>query len=144
MARVQLEDVSICFPLYDAWHRSLFGGFDVFGTLPRPMEGYRRPFTLALDKLRLELTPGMRVAVLGENGSGKSTLLRILAGLLEPTAGSVFIYGTPAAVLNVGYGFPARKPLIAWPMCWPSAAGMTRRISWVSRFADSTNATPCA
>ena len=38
-------------------------------------------------------TPGERLAVLGPNGAGKTTLLRLLAGLDEPTAGTVEIDG---------------------------------------------------
>ncbi len=37
----------------------------------------------------LTLTPGMRVGVMGPNGSGKTTLLGLLAGTIEPDAGSV-------------------------------------------------------
>lgn len=105
MPSLRLNAVSVRFPLYDAWHRSLLGRFALFGTLPGPLEGYRRPYTQALQDLQLELKPGMRLAVLGPNNSGKTTLLRVLAGLLEPTSGEVVIDGTPAAVLNLGFGF---------------------------------------
>lgn len=37
----------------------------------------------------MDVTPGMALAVLGPNGTGKSTLLRVLAGLIEPSEGSV-------------------------------------------------------
>ncbi len=44
---------------------------------------------VALAGLSLEIPRGM-FGLLGPNGSGKTTLMRILAGLLEPTAGAVF------------------------------------------------------
>ena len=48
----------------------------------------------------LELRRGEVVAVLGPNGVGKSTLLAVLAGLLEPGAGSVRRAGRVAAALQ--------------------------------------------
>lgn len=44
-----------------------------------------------LDHVTLEVDHGAVVAVLGASGSGKSTLLRVVAGLLTPDAGHVFI-----------------------------------------------------
>jgi ATP-binding cassette subfamily F protein uup len=41
------------------------------------------------DNLDAILTPGMRLGLLGPNGSGKSTLLRVMAGQLEPDAGTI-------------------------------------------------------
>ena len=42
----------------------------------------------ALQGIDLDIPPGM-FGLLGPNGAGKSTLMKILAGLLEPTAGTV-------------------------------------------------------
>ncbi|MGI9170426.1 MAG: ABC transporter ATP-binding protein [Caulobacteraceae bacterium] len=44
---------------------------------------------LVLDGVNLTLRPGEIVGLLGRSGSGKSTLLRSIAGLIEPTGGSV-------------------------------------------------------
>ena len=43
--------------------------------------------------LDLEVKTGERFAIMGPSGSGKSTLLRTVAGLVEPTAGSVHVAG---------------------------------------------------
>lgn len=47
----------------------------------------------ALDDVSLQVTPGGIGAVVGPNGAGKSTLLRIVAGVLAPSAGQVFVGG---------------------------------------------------
>lgn len=49
-----------------------------------------------IDGLSLELAPGARSVVMGPNGAGKSLFLRLVAGLLQPTAGRV-TYGGRAA-----------------------------------------------
>ena len=48
----------------------------------------------------LALAPGETVALMGRNGAGKSTLLRLLAGLIEPTRGSVRREGRVALLLQ--------------------------------------------
>ncbi len=49
--------------------------------------------TLALQGVSLELSSGELVAVVGPSGSGKSTLLNLLAGLDEPSGGTVWLAG---------------------------------------------------
>jgi len=48
--------------------------------------------TKALDRLCLNINPGM-FGLLGPNGAGKTTLIRIIATLLQPTSGSVKVFG---------------------------------------------------
>jgi ABC-type Mn2+/Zn2+ transport system ATPase subunit len=47
-------------------------------------------------QLCLELPAGRTLVLTGGNGAGKTTLLRTIAGLIEPTAGSVSVFGRPA------------------------------------------------
>jgi ribose transport system ATP-binding protein len=50
-----------------------------------------------LGDVDLDVRPGEVLAVLGENGAGKSTLSAIIAGLIEPSAGSMTWDGRPYA-----------------------------------------------
>ncbi len=47
----------------------------------------------ALDDVSFELTPGERIAIVGPNGAGKSTLIKVIAGVQEPSAGQISIFG---------------------------------------------------
>ncbi len=49
--------------------------------------------TVALEGLDLAFPTGKMTTLLGPSGCGKTTLLKIIAGLLEPTAGEVWIDG---------------------------------------------------
>jgi ABC-type polysaccharide/polyol phosphate transport system ATPase subunit len=59
----------------------------------------------ALRDVSLEIAPGTTFGLVGENGSGKSTLLQLIAGLLQPTQGSVLVRGRVSALLELGSGF---------------------------------------
>ncbi len=49
---------------------------------------------LAVDGLSLRVEHGMVLGLLGPNGAGKTTVLRMLLGLIRPTGGDVFLFGT--------------------------------------------------
>jgi ABC-2 type transport system ATP-binding protein len=49
---------------------------------------------VAVDRLSLALHAGEIVALLGPNGAGKTTTIRMLAGLIEPSEGTVTLLGT--------------------------------------------------
>jgi ABC-type polysaccharide/polyol phosphate transport system ATPase subunit len=59
----------------------------------------------AVQDISLDVAPGEAIGIVGRNGSGKSTLLKLLAGIMPPSAGTVELGGTVAAMLELGAGF---------------------------------------
>ena len=47
----------------------------------------------ALDHINLSIEDGEYVCILGQTGAGKTTLLRIIAGLVNPDEGEIYIEG---------------------------------------------------
>jgi len=95
---IRLERVSKAYKLYDRpvdrLKEALFRG----------RARYHRDFW-ALRDVDLSVRRGSTLAVVGVNGSGKSTLLQLIAGILQPTDGRVYVEGRVAALLELGAGF---------------------------------------
>lgn len=70
---------------------------------------------VALDNVDLDVPAGQFVALVGASGCGKTTLLNMVAGLVQPTSGSIALDGTrpKLANLDIGYMF-ARDALLPW------------------------------
>jgi ABC-type bacteriocin/lantibiotic exporter with double-glycine peptidase domain len=54
-----------------------------------------------LTNINIKIKAGEKVLLKGENGSGKTTLLRLLSGLFEPDAGTIFINDTNIKQLSI-------------------------------------------
>jgi ABC-type Fe3+/spermidine/putrescine transport system ATPase subunit len=68
-----------------------------------------------LDNVSFKVEVGQLLSILGESGAGKTTILRIIAGLLSPDSGSVFVDDTNITKLmpekrDIGYVF--QSPLL--------------------------------
>ncbi|HUL39706.1 MAG TPA: ABC transporter ATP-binding protein, partial [Methanomassiliicoccales archaeon] len=65
---------------------------------------------VAVDEVNLTIADGEYVTILGPSGCGKTTLIRVIAGILEPTQGEVYIggrsmKGVPIEERDLGYVF---------------------------------------
>jgi len=69
----------------------------------------------AVKDTTLAVAPGEFVSVVGPTGCGKTTLLNVAAGLLEPSAGDIFVFGETLVGVNsrAGYLFQS-DALMPW------------------------------
>ncbi|MCG3728275.1 peptide ABC transporter ATP-binding protein [Vibrio cincinnatiensis] len=54
---------------------------------------FRKKIQHAVKPVSFRLEAGQTIGFIGQNGSGKSTLARMLAGMVEPTNGEIFVNG---------------------------------------------------
>ena len=99
---VELRGVSKRFYYYDHRTSSLREWF-IRRVLQRPLNVRRAEFTLR--RFDLHIARGESVALIGSNGSGKSTALRLIAGIYQPTKGTITTKGRLTAVIALGAGF---------------------------------------
>lgn len=59
----------------------------------------------ALDGITFSLDAGDMLGIVGTNGAGKSTLLKVISGIMKPSAGTCFVQGNIAALLELASGF---------------------------------------
>jgi lipopolysaccharide transport system ATP-binding protein len=105
MTGIVADNIVVDFPIYGAKSRSLKNTFmrsATGGLLAR--DSADRVVVRALDHCSFEIHEGDRVGLLGHNGSGKTTLLRVLAGVYEPSVGTVAVSGKVAPMLAIMLG----------------------------------------
>lgn len=54
----------------------------------------------ALDNISLQIDSGHIIGLLGPNGSGKTTLLKLIAGILSPTSGELYVKEEPIGIAS--------------------------------------------
>jgi ABC-type polysaccharide/polyol phosphate transport system ATPase subunit len=59
----------------------------------------------AIRDFDLEVKEGDILGIVGRNGSGKSTLMKLVAGVIQPTTGTVAVKGNLVPLLELGSGF---------------------------------------
>ncbi|MBF0309193.1 MAG: type I secretion system permease/ATPase [Magnetococcales bacterium] len=120
-SRVSLQALNrlVNFPQERPWESSflhrpkLQGGVrfqDISFTYPQA----RQP---VLRNLNFTIHPGEKVAIIGRTGSGKSTLLKLVAGLYQPTEGSILLDGIDIrqidpADLRRNLGYVQQDPIL--------------------------------
>ncbi len=93
---------------------------------------------VALDRLDLDIRPGEFVTLLGPSGCGKSTALRLIAGLSEPTRGSIDWSDKTGAARGAGaLGFVFQEPTL---MPWATVARNVRLPLKIMNIANNADA----
>jgi ABC-2 type transport system ATP-binding protein len=102
---IRVDSLSVEFPIYDAHARSLRNTLVNLGTGGKVRADSRRQVMItALEDVSFSLRDGDRLGIVGHNGAGKTTLLRALAGIYEPTRGSVLCRGHVAPLFDITLG----------------------------------------
>ena len=99
-----MRDVFVQIPIYSATGRSLKREFIRATTGAKVVSDAGRIVVNALSRVNLHLDHGDRVGLVGHNGAGKTTLLRVMAGVYEPTIGSVVVDGRVIPLFDLGLG----------------------------------------
>ena len=89
----------------------------LFGKKPAPTK------FLALNDLNFKIESGSFTTIFGPNGSGKSTLFRLIAGLDEPSSGTVTINGKPVSEARISFVFQNYRDSM---LTWRTAIGNVR------------------
>lgn len=94
--------------------------------------------------ITFSVDPGEAIAIVGQNGAGKSTLLKMIAGTLQPTAGSVHRSGRIAAILELGMGFNQeltgrQNAIHAAGLMGFSRQQIDEALPWIEEFAEVGN-----
>jgi ABC-type polysaccharide/polyol phosphate transport system ATPase subunit len=113
--RISARGLSLDFPIYDITSRSLKqmfmlrpianvirGASHVGGSIATGARG--TVVVRAIDGMSFEIGKGARVGLIGHNGAGKTTLLRTMAGIYEPTDGSLETRGRVMPLFNLMEG----------------------------------------
>lgn len=94
----------------------------------------------ALRDINLKVKQGEFLGIIGKNGSGKSTLLKLVAKVLEPTSGTVYVSESVAPFLELGVGFQGDLTVKDNVSLYGALLGMSKKeiadkYDWIIDFA---------
>jgi lipopolysaccharide transport system ATP-binding protein len=108
LAGIELKNLTIDFPIYGSNGRSIKNVAFSALTGGRIAKGARDISVVrALSGINMNIRDGDRVGLIGHNGSGKTTLLRVMAGVYEPSLGSINVEGSVISMLSIAQGMSA-------------------------------------
>lgn len=99
---IEFKNVTKRYPLY---HHIGSGIKELIFNPRRALNLLRGRSYLAIEDISFQVQKGESVALIGRNGAGKSTSLGLVAGVMRPSSGSVYVVGRVASMLELGGGF---------------------------------------
>jgi len=100
MTRIAFKNVSKSYTLLNS------GGIkDFIFHFSKYLKELRKNKVVVFEDLSFEIKDKEVVGIIGRNGAGKSTTLGLIAKVLSPTTGSVYVHGKLAPLLELGAGF---------------------------------------
>jgi ABC-2 type transport system ATP-binding protein len=97
----------------------------------------RYPTKLAVDRVSFTIQPGEILGYLGPNGSGKSTTINMVVGLLEPSSGSLRLFGHDLGTDPEAYkrriGYVPEEPHIYTHLTAPEYLTLVGRLRGITR-----------
>ena len=104
MASIELKDVIVDFPIYNANTRS-FKNTVLKATIGGKVDIYEQNINIrALDGIAFTLKDGDTLGLVAHNGAGKSKLLRLLGKVYIPCAGTARIEGSIGSLIAISLG----------------------------------------
>lgn len=97
---IEVKNLSFFYRVLNNNHGSLKELFRDFLRGKLSIENY-----MAISDISFTVKKGNTIAIIGKNGAGKSTLLKMLARVMQPTSGSIYIEGSIAPMIELGAGF---------------------------------------
>lgn len=104
MASIELQDISLSYPVYGTNARSFKTALINMATGGRLDSEKGKLLVEALKNVSFQLKNGDRLGLIGHNGAGKSTLLKVLAQIYAPTTGSIKVAGRSSCLFDIMMG----------------------------------------